>query len=131
MRRTTIMLPEDVDVRLRLEARRRGTSAARMPVVGDELVVFVSDGVEVADDLDIPACGALANLVLLGDEERETWLGVQPRSVAAGEQQTVRMIGRVVAADGGMGAGQARQQPHGATAIVLDGLGGIVTWRCH
>ncbi len=30
MRRTTIMLPEDVDVRLRLEARRRGTSVAQV-----------------------------------------------------------------------------------------------------
>ena len=94
-------------------------------------MVFVSDGVEVADDLDMPACGALANLVLLGDEERETWLGVQPRSVAACEQQAVRMIGRVVAADSGVGAGQARQQPHCSAAIVLDGLGGVVTWRCH
>jgi predicted DNA-binding protein len=28
MKRTTIMLPEDVDARLRLEARRRGVSAA-------------------------------------------------------------------------------------------------------
>jgi hypothetical protein len=35
------------------------------------------------------------------------------------------MIGRVVAADGGVGAGQARQQPHCSAAIVLDGLGGI------
>lgn len=30
MKRTTIMLPEDVDVRLRLEARRRGTSVAEV-----------------------------------------------------------------------------------------------------
>lgn len=30
MRRTTIMLPEDVDARLRLEARRRGTSVAEV-----------------------------------------------------------------------------------------------------
>lgn len=30
MRRTTIMLPEDIDVRLRLEARRRGTSVAEV-----------------------------------------------------------------------------------------------------
>ena len=39
--------------------------------------------------------------------------------------------GRVVAADSGVGAGQARQQPHCSAAIVLDGLGGIVIWRCH
>lgn len=64
-------LDSSADVHVRLCDR---AFAARMPVVGDELVVFVSDGVEVADDLDIPACGALANLVLLGDEERETWL---------------------------------------------------------
>lgn len=30
VKRTTIMLPEDVDVRLRLEARRRGTSVAEV-----------------------------------------------------------------------------------------------------
>jgi plasmid stability protein len=30
MKRTTIMLPEDVDLRLRLEARRRGTSVAEV-----------------------------------------------------------------------------------------------------
>jgi predicted DNA-binding protein len=30
MKRTTIMLPEEVDVRLRLEARRRGTSVAEV-----------------------------------------------------------------------------------------------------
>lgn len=30
MKRTTIMLPDDVDVRLRLEARRRGTSVAEV-----------------------------------------------------------------------------------------------------
>ena len=30
MRRTTIMLPEDVDRRLRLEARRRGVSIAEL-----------------------------------------------------------------------------------------------------
>lgn len=82
---------------------------------------------EVADNLDIPACGALANLVLLGDEERERWLGVQPRGIAAGEQQAVRMIGRVVATNGGVGASQARQQPHSATAVVLDGLCGSLT----
>lgn len=28
MKRTTIMLPDDIDARLRLEARRRGTSIA-------------------------------------------------------------------------------------------------------
>ncbi len=30
MKRTTIMLPEDVDIRLRNEARRRGTSVAEV-----------------------------------------------------------------------------------------------------
>jgi hypothetical protein len=30
MRRTTIMLPDDVDARLRLEARRRGVSVAQV-----------------------------------------------------------------------------------------------------
>lgn len=30
MKRTTIMLPDDVDARLRLEARRRGVSVARV-----------------------------------------------------------------------------------------------------
>jgi predicted DNA-binding protein len=30
MKRTTIMLPDDVDARLRLEARRRGQSIARV-----------------------------------------------------------------------------------------------------
>jgi predicted DNA-binding protein len=30
MKRTTIMLPEDVDARLRLEARRRGVSVAQV-----------------------------------------------------------------------------------------------------
>lgn len=30
MKRTTIMLPDEVDVRLRLEARRRGTSVAEV-----------------------------------------------------------------------------------------------------
>jgi predicted DNA-binding protein len=30
VKRTTIMLPEEVDVRLRLEARRRGTSVAEV-----------------------------------------------------------------------------------------------------
>ena len=114
------------DVHVRLGDR---ALAARMPVVGDELAVFVSDGVEVADDLDIPACGALANLVLLGDEERETWLGVQPRGVAAGEQQAVRMIGRVVAADKWCGRWSSKTAAALSAAIVLDGLGGIVIWR--
>lgn len=30
MKRTTIMLPDEIDVRLRLEARRRGTSVAEV-----------------------------------------------------------------------------------------------------
>jgi hypothetical protein len=30
VKRTTIMLPDDIDVRLRLEARRRGTSVAEI-----------------------------------------------------------------------------------------------------
>lgn len=30
MKRTTIMLPDEVDLRLRLEARRRGTSVAEV-----------------------------------------------------------------------------------------------------
>jgi predicted DNA-binding protein len=30
MKRTSIMLPEDVDARMRLEARRRGTSVAEI-----------------------------------------------------------------------------------------------------
>jgi predicted DNA-binding protein len=30
MKRTTIMLPDEVDVRLRIEARRRGTSIAEV-----------------------------------------------------------------------------------------------------
>ena len=49
MKRTTIMLPDDLDSRLRLEARRRGVSIAdvvreavekHLPVVGEDLAFF-------------------------------------------------------------------------------------------
>jgi hypothetical protein len=42
-----------------------------MPVVGDELAALVSDGVEVAANLDAPTVGVLAYLVFLSDVDRE------------------------------------------------------------
>src|ERR1019366_10268692 len=89
---------------------------------------LVADGVEVAENLDAPTVDVLANLVLLGDVERER-ATAHLRGVS--EFELVRRVRGVIGADNDVDAGHARQQPHGPAAVVLDGLGGCPTCVWH
>jgi hypothetical protein len=64
--------------------------AVRMPVVGDELAALVPDGVQVADDLDVPTVGVLMHPILLCGVESQARLAAQSHRVAVDERQAVR-----------------------------------------